>query len=784
MVFLQLLKYECGKTLRNRKFLVLWCLLVVLQVFLAAREESLMSPYQPGSEEYEAVYAILQREESPAKALEVLNALIEEMEAESYSTSIATMVTGGEDTKIQGTEDQSKTVSQAGEQIRSLFPENHYLARRFLEKIRGEVSAVAGREKMVASAVENARILGNLSMLQSQTGSRQGNIEKTGRDFEKAPQVMITQVWPERGLAMCFQNPLADVFVLLLLFAALHLMVAEGYQNGMETLVLSTRCGRGQVSAARATALALVTGIVWLVFFAAQAATSRFFYSWGDLSRPVQSVSSYVKCLFPLSVGQLLFLCFTWKWLVYVLCGLLALGLMKLWQRELLAYGFLAGLWGVGFLLWTSIADNSAFAMWKYSNLYVLLRPDLIWGSYRNIELVDGYGVITGVRDLIVEALRYFSLPVPAAFLRQLPAGGSIWISGWNYALAILAFLLAFCVGLLYLLRDRLVQMEKSISIVRKRKGPSIGNSLLGGELKKGYVVQKAALFFGLLICFQWQGYGNENLYHGNEEVFYQQYMNRWERELTGPDALLKDAMEEEWEEVTKGLRNESETYGRDVALVLMNSLQRAEERYNKQLDTLTKKGGKLLYFYEGQYRYLVDSPDRDIQNGAQALLLIILLSAMLAGLEQKSGMRVMIRSTGKGEKWYAALKLCLVVSYVFLAELLFYSPDILLTCQTYDLSSSLPAAVQSLPSLAAFPLPMSILQYLILLYVWRFLVLSAAGALTLWLVEVLKNGTVAALFAVILLWLPCLLYYLGLKDMAGFGILPFLGGNRWFMGW
>ncbi len=165
-------------------------------------------------------------------------------------------------------------------------------------------------------------------------------------------------------------------------------------------------------------------------------------------------------------------------------------------------------------------------------------------------------------------------------------------------------------------------------------------------------------------------------------------------------------------------------------------------------------------------------------------MLLIILLSAMLAGLEQKSGMRVMIRSTGKGEKWYAALKLCLVVSYVFLAELLFYGPDILLTCQTFDLSSSLPAAVQSLPSLAAFPLPFSILQYLLLLYVWRFLVLSAAGALTLWLVEVWKNGTVAALFAVILLWLPCLLYYLGLKDMAGFGILPFLGGNRWFMGW
>ncbi len=784
MVFFQLMMYECGKTLRSRRFLALWCLLVFLQVFLAAREEMPANPFQPGPEKYEAVYAILQKEESPQKALEVLDHLIKQMEEKRYDTAISGILSGSEKAEPKEEDGQKEMGSQAEEQIWSLFPDNHYLEQRFLARIREEVAAVSGREKMVEAAAENARILGSLSILQNQRGNGQENIQKTGRDFENAPQVTISKVWPEKGLVMCFQNPLADIFALLLLFAALHLIVAEGYQNGMETLVLSAPGGRGEATAARAAALALVAGLASLSFFAAQAATSRFFYSWGDLSRPVQSVSPYVRCLFPLTIWQLFLLCFFWRWMVYVLCAILALGLLKLWQKELFAYGIPAGLWGIGFLLWRSIADNSVFVMWKYSNLYVLLRPDLIWGSYRNIELVDGYGLLIGIRDLAVYLLQAVSLPVPAFFRGQIPAGSSLWISGWSYALGMQGLLFALCVLLLYLTKDRVVQTGNRISLRHRRKGPSLGSSLWGGEFRKGYMVQKAAVFFLLLALFQWQSYRDERIYSGYEETFYRRYMDQWEREITGKDALLESTMEKEREEVEKGLRNESELYGREVSMILMNCLNRAEERYDKQVKMTPFQGEKLLYFYEGQYRDLIDSPDRDIRNGSQALLLMILLSAMLAGLEQKSGMRAMIRSTGKGEGRYRVLKLALIASYVLGAEVLFYGPDILITCQTFDLSSSLPAAVQSLPSLASFPLPLSILQYLLLLYIWRFFVLAAAGALTLWLVEILKNGMVGALFAVILLWLPCLLYYLGLKDMAGFGILPFLSGNRWFKGW
>ena len=138
--------------------------------------------------------------------------------------------------------------------------------------------------------------------------------------------------------------------------------------------------------------------------------------------------------------------------------------------------------------------------------------------------------------------------------------------------------------------------------------------------------------------------------------------------------------------------------------------------------------------------------------------------------------MRAFIRSTGKGESLYVRLKLLLLASFAFLTLLLVYTPDIVTTAKTFSLQS-LSAPVHSHPQLTDYPFPVTIRGYLVLLYLKRFFALFGIGLLVFFLVEFLKNTLLAAVFALILVWLPYLLYYQGIQTAVKIGFPALLGG-------
>ena len=161
---------------------------------------------------------------------------------------------------------------------------------------------------------------------------------------------------------------------------------------------------------------------------------------------------------------------------------------------------------------------------------------------------------------------------------------------------------------------------------------------------------------------------------------------------------------------------------------------------------------------------------DREILHGAQSLLLVLLFMGFFAGWEHLSGMRKMIRSTGFGESRYYLNKLLWLASLSFWVLLLVYGPDLWLTWKTYPMDSVF-AYVGSIPLLADFPLPISIGFYLILLYGKRFFLLIASGSISLTLTERTKNGILGTLLSVVGLWLPYLLYYIGITAAGNWGL-------------
>lgn len=760
--FLKLIRLEGKKVLADRRFLGIWVFLLILQMFLAAWQELPSNEYTPAPAEYEALYGALQTL-TPQEAADELKRRIEEIEAAQWAEILGMMEPeleeeGGQDEEEEEEagekeepeipEEDRARIHRAGLAIDRVLPDHPYAAERLIRQVYAEVSVVAGRDDMIATTVRRAEQMPGLSLFQESLSEAElGNLRKTGADFSGAVSIPVERVTAERGLSLMFQSPETDMFVFLLLFLGMHLMVASGYGNGMETVVLSSRKGRGPATAARVAALFLVTGLVWAGFFVTRAAVCLGLYSWGDLSRPVQTVSSYVKCLFSLSAGGLLAVHFLWKWVWYFLFIVLQMAVMKGSRKEFLADGLILGCWGLGLFLWNGIAENSVYRIWRYINVYYLLRPDQIWAGYNNIRVGNG------------------------------------WVSGWLFAGAATVLLLAGCLWALWLLRRRILQRKPTRSIARRRRSGPTFLGLLSAEYRKAFVVLRIGLVFLALFALQWDRSREDVIRLGSDDMILRSYQVRWERELTRSDEELEELIREEEKELSRARKDESEIYSRQMAESLANGFAEASWRYREAVQTARKREEPVLYFFDKAYDRLVNDPLRDIRHGAEASLLIVLLMACLAGQEHAAGMRRMLKTTSRGEAQYYRNKILVLSTFVILTMILVYGPDVRLVGKTYGFETAA-ASVGSLSCLPDFPLPVSVGGYLAILYGWRFLVLMLIGIGVLLVTEGMKNTLLSALVCLILVWLPYLLYYLGAEWAAAWGVVPFLSGNGWFQSW
>lgn len=755
-----LLWLECKKVLKDRRFLGVWVLLLAVHLFLTIWNEMPGNDYTHTPAEYEALYQEL-KVLTPQEAVDELTRRIDEIEAARWAEFMMYMDSeiDGEteekaeenESKDKETEERETEVSLKVRRVRAMIdrvlPAHPYAAENLIRQVRDEIWAVAGRNEMLVQTVRRAEQMQGLSLFQGALSEAElGNLKKTGADFAKAPSTPLEQVSAEQGIRMVFEDPTADIFMLLLLFLAMHFMVAAGYQNGMETLVLSCKKGRGRVTLVRVAALFLVTGLVWASFFLVRSAASAVLYSWGDLSRPIQAISSYIKCLFRLSVAEMLAVHFLWKWLWFFLFIVVQMALMKALRKEILADGLLLGVWGLGLFFWKQIAENSIYRIGKYINVYYLLRPDQIWAGYNNIRV------------------------------------GTWWISGWLFAAAATAILLTGSLWALWKLRRRILLKRRTWNFTRKRSGPSF-KGLLTAEYRKAFRILPIGLVFLALFALQWERSRDDLLWLGSEEMACRSYQIQWQRELTGSDAELEALIRAEEKELERAFKGESEKYSEQMAEVLSRGLSEASWRYRDAVQTARKRGEAVLYFFDKAYDLLVNEPATDIRHGAEASLLVLLLMVCLTGYEHVSGMRRMLKTTSRGEARYYRNKLLVLSTFVLLTMALVYGPDIRLVGKTYGYDT-LAASVGSLSCARDFPLPVSVGGYLVILYIWRFLMLMLVGIAALLVTEWTKNGAVSALICLVFVWLPYLLYYLGVDWASGFGMTPFLGGNGWLQSW
>ena len=99
-----------------------------------------------------------------------------------------------------------------------------------------------------------------------------------------------------------------DLCIVFMLAVTVYFLVLDEKKNKLYPLLRSCYRGRGSVIGAKLTVAACVTALLVLLFYGVDYLYAWQKYGFGDLSRPIQSVTTMYESPYMMSVGMFLFL--------------------------------------------------------------------------------------------------------------------------------------------------------------------------------------------------------------------------------------------------------------------------------------------------------------------------------------------------------------------------------------------------------------------------------------------------------------------------------------------
>ena len=673
---------ELKKVIRRPGFLAVWTGLLVLAGFFVWQQVGGTPQKRQEALCYEAISRWVS-EKDPETVLQAMETVEENYRKRSWGWKPLE----GEEKE----ENEENIEPDLCKELEMLLPENEELALRLIGDIHEELQSVSHIQDNRKRVLDEAKRAQSVSFFQKDINPVEKEaFLKMESDYEAAPAVAMTPFQGERGIRAFLENPFVDFLILVLCQIIVWLMDGEGNAGSTESMIRATKKGGWSLLAIRILATFVFAMLVALSFMTAAAVVVRLFYSWGDLSRPVQMIAGYSGCLYSLRVWQLLLLCFFWKVTSFFFLSCLTLAIGRCSSSVFAGSLVSIALWAIGCYLSQYTASTSYLREAGYLNLYALSHAENWISVYHNVSFAG------------------------------------IWWNYWQIAL--------FAAGIEVLLL--LVLFTASFPLGRltgARKGRPAGTSRVhfGGlktaECYKSFVVLRYGLWFLLIGALHWYIVLSQPVLLDQQEMAYRLYMNRWERELHGPDPVLEQEMETEEMVLIEVLQGTSTVYTQQAAGYLQTGLARVEERYEDACRSIADGGDNVYFFYDGAYKRLVGDRERSLFCGGMGLLLIFLAVAGSLLFEYRTGMRRMIRSTGKGEKEYVKDKLFLTALFACCVYIISYGPDLWMT-GTLSQWKGILFSVHSVEWLSDNPLNISLLAFLILQQFGNLLKIFAAG--------------------------------------------------------
>lgn len=652
-------------------------------------------------------------------------------------------------------------------QMAALYGEQEYdvslvYQSKVLEEELGAVEHVLGYPSYLDEVIHGSDRLGAIGIFQTEDALAQTNLERTGQRYGALAEVTVAY-----GNDGAVRKVMEYEGIPIVVFVFLCLLVwnfFEEEKKGLRGMFYATPGGRERLALRRIGVLAagsagFVTGVYAVVF-----AVAGFLYGgMGDLGRSVQSVSCFMKCPHRLLLWQYLLLTV----LVHALCAFVAA--LLLWMlflvvhHRVLALLTILAVFAVELVCNRVIGDQSPLVWLKYENLYYLLQPDLMLRDYLNLRILGRLvnrevlffagtlllGAVCGVQCVRISS-RPRTVVSTGRIERVLLLVGKHVQQKYYQWMAKLSLTGMECYQILIARRGLVIVV---IWLALLWSGMDLSTAHVMGTT--GYLQEVYGAYSG-------PDDGRLRTYVQAQTDFFVQLDEKMQ-EVS--DRYEKgEATEEEMQSTSYLVQSyETKRSGLDTIKNQLAYIERMKEEQGQDVWLVDNKGYRILWTGDGLYQGAGYGKQ---QRGALfGILVLILLVGMVFSYDRSCGMEQMIQATPLGRThlfrvrirtvWLLCLGICILTYGSMVYEVNCNYP---LTC--------LSAPVQSLLFLKDYPLHISILTFMILLFVIHFMTLASWG-MVICALSAVTEGYRGILWALLLLGLPSVLQMMSVSWCA-----------------
>ncbi len=588
------------------------------------------------------------------------------------------------------------------------------------EALGREAAYLAGYGEYLAGIQSQAEIQSRTSLFGRPGSFANRNLAKTAADFGNLLDVRV-DFGNNRGLERWLAFDLGD-YLHMAAMAVLAMSFQEERRRGLWPVVRASRGGRGRLAMTRLAILVAGSALATALYSLLPLLVSLWIHGGGeDLGRSIQSVESFGTCPLKITVLAWLPRYFALKVLSGALIGLFLWVVLGSVANPQFSVAVLGTTLALELIFYEALPIQSFLNVLKYFNIFAYVHTASLYTEYLNVDL---FGFPVGIRALALGGLPVFGLAFAtwAVLLqtRRRPQGN----------------------------RDHLSRLSAPVNRTLDRLRTRL--TLTGWEGYKSLAFQYGLLLMALVFLA-----GSRLAFLDSEKTSWNHWVDAYLTDMEGPI----DADTDEYLRKARALASDS-----DNEPELLTALDRVEARVS-ELRQRAEEGGWEPWVadtWDYDICYGPQSQNKQRLNAAVAILLTALLTASLWPFERQAGVVPMLRSTAGGRRRLfrrkvltASLLAVFVWGCVYIRELLLFLRD-------YPKPTTLSAPVQNLDALADFPLPVTLGQYLALLYALRLLMLVGVAQFSLAAGSLCPNVRSALLAVPAALGIPALLTVLG----------------------
>lgn len=658
------------------------------------------------------------------------------------------------DLKRQPEEERERWLKELKENKISSYTGNPYAEEELYKKVLHEY-VQAGQYESYLDEIEQKSTNMSSAIFSEESSFAYRNAQKTPEAFEKLHGLELA-VDISDGVIFAAQTEFTDVCMVLLLTAMTYFLVIYEKKNQLYRLLKSTYKGRKYVIRAKLLIAAGITCFLVLFLYGGNYLFSMHQYGFGDLERPVQSVTAMYESPYMLSVGEYLMLYLLLKMFV---CYVIALAMMWLAQKAGSSSGAVLGIGFIGigeYLLCLLLPSVSYMDVLKYVNLAKYIKVYPLLSQYHNLDV--------------------FGYPVNAMhiFLALLPV----------------------CLLLLLAVNIRKFSHCDKVKARWRRKKPKsvpafVTDKLCLHELFKNLFTNKtiwlcAAVLYGAVLV----GNGMK-FYKDVEEEYYQMYVAKQQGHITEDKLKYFSEEKKKYEEIMALTPEKSGLSEQEIAQKQNNirypyaGFRRAYAQLQYVVGNNSMRGvNEQELVYDTGYEKMFGS------SLARSRLILLSLCVFVAvysassalGMEYDLKVMNLLRSTKRGRLPILTTKIGTVFKITFLMAVLIHLPFILKIVKSYPMDNW-GAKVRFMPFAGESVLNCTIGEYVFLLALSQFLSLFVIALAAVALSALLKDTILTNISGIVIFIGPLVMEWGGLYKIHFWSMNALLDAHQLLQG-